>query len=181
MAGFDRMSEHESDGFPDDLIRVYRETVGDLYRYVARRSGGSRELAEDVTQEAYLRAMKVWSRRGLPDCPIAWLRTVAHNLLRNHYRRRQPLRLDAADIDAMLGSTAVESDNTASVVCWGLSRLAHRKARLLESFYLDGQTVRDLARDLGVTERAVEGRLRRAREALKKLLAPHVGVTGASI
>ncbi len=41
-----------------DVIGVYRETVHELYRFVWRRSGGSRELAEDITQETYLRAVR---------------------------------------------------------------------------------------------------------------------------
>jgi len=32
-----------------DVIGIYRETVHELYRFVSRRSGGSRELAEEIT------------------------------------------------------------------------------------------------------------------------------------
>lgn len=57
---------------------------------------------------------------------------------------------------------------------WGLARLRPAQAELLESFYLDGQSVRDIARDRGLSERAVEGRLSRARKKLRKKLAPLV-------
>ena len=71
-----------------DIRRVYRETIDDLYGFVARRCGGDRDLAEDVTHETWLRAVRVWHSDGLPDRPLAWLTTVARNLLANHFRRR---------------------------------------------------------------------------------------------
>ena len=172
------MKDNDSGRFPDELIVVYRETVNQLYEFASRRAGGSRELAEDVTQETYLRATRAWSKSGLPDCPLAWLQTVARNLLLNHYRRRQPERLDSTDLDSVLDSTASDGREAAALVCWGLARLKARHARLLEAFYLDDRPVRSIAEDFGVSQRAIEGRLRRARLALKKLLWPHVGAKG---
>ncbi len=172
------MKDHESGGAPNELIVVYRDTVDKLYEFVSRRSGGSRELAEDVTQETYLRATTAWPRNGLPDSPLAWLQTVARNLLLNHFRRRQPELFDAADIDTVLGRTASNGTEAGALVCWGLARLNARHARLLEAFYIDDRPVRSIAVEFGVSERAIEGRLRRARLALKKLLLPHVGTKG---
>lgn len=50
------MNNDEARQFPDEWMVVYRETVHELYQFVSRRSSRSRELAEDVTQEAFLRA-----------------------------------------------------------------------------------------------------------------------------
>jgi DNA-directed RNA polymerase specialized sigma24 family protein len=52
-------------------LALYRETVAPLYAFVARRCGGDRALAEDVTQEAWLRAVDAWRRRGAPREPLA--------------------------------------------------------------------------------------------------------------
>ncbi len=172
------MKTQQRERSPEDLILVYRETIEKLYAFVSRRAGGSRELAEDVTQEAYLRAMTAWARQGLPDCPLAWLQTVARNLLLNHYRRRQPDRFDGGDVDAALDRKTSNGAETGALVCWGLARISTRHARVLEAYYLDDRPVRDIAEDIGVSERAVEGRLRRARVALRKLLLPHVGTEG---
>ena len=38
------------------------------------------QLAEDVVQEALLRALQTWSYHGVPDNPAAWLTQVAKNL-----------------------------------------------------------------------------------------------------
>jgi DNA-directed RNA polymerase specialized sigma24 family protein len=79
----------------DQIRAVYRETIDTLYGYVSRRCGADRALAEDVTQETWLRAVREWTRRGLPERPIAWLTTVARNLLHNEFRRRPSLPLES--------------------------------------------------------------------------------------
>ncbi|MEP6778850.1 MAG: hypothetical protein ABJC26_03105 [Gemmatimonadaceae bacterium] len=37
---------------------IYRATIDSLYGYVSRKCGGERELAQDVTQEAWLQAVR---------------------------------------------------------------------------------------------------------------------------
>lgn len=53
------------------------------------------------------------------------------------------------------------------------------QARIIEAFHLDGLKVREIALEMGLSERAVEGRLKRAREKLRKKLTPAVGSGGA--
>ncbi len=153
-----------------DVIGVYRETVQQLYRFVSRRSGGSRELAEDITQETYLRAVREWRSGRQPDVPLAWLQTVARNLLLNHYRRKTPELVGAARIDALFGEALPDGPDAAALVYWGLARLSRRRGELLEAFYLEGKKTATIARESGISERAVEGRLRRARQALRTQL-----------
>ena len=57
----------------DQLRHIYADTIDTLYGYTSRRCGGQRELAEDVTQEVWLRAVRDWRRTGPPDNPMAWL------------------------------------------------------------------------------------------------------------
>ena len=52
------------------LIKAYRDNVHELYRFVSRRCGGNRSLAEDVTQETWLKAVVHWRKKGLPDEPL---------------------------------------------------------------------------------------------------------------
>ncbi len=174
------MNDEGSSRFSNELILVYRETVAPLYEFVSRRAGRSRELAEDVTQEAYLRATTAWRKDGLPDRPIAWLQTVARNLLVNHFRKRKPDLIDSTEIDTLLGAAPSGGSEAAALVCWGLARLNARDAGVLEAFHIDGRPIRSIAATFGDSEKAIEGRLRPARLALKKLLLPHVGTKGES-
>lgn len=152
-------------------IEAYRTTLAPLWAYALRRAGGSRELAEDAVQEAWLRAVDRWSADGFPAEPLAWLQTVTRNLLADHFRRARPESLEGARLDGTLEGRA--PDAAAPLLQWALGRLPAREARLVEGFHLDGRDYADLARAERLTVRAVEGRLRRARERLRRLLAPH--------
>ena len=164
------------------LLAVYRETIEPLYAYVSRCCYGDRTLAEDVTQEAWLRAVREWRRKGPPDRPLAWLTTVARNLLISYYRRKKPTPLDSvpeAEVLAALdqGDTA-RTEEIATAVGDAMSRLPDAEARLLEAFHFDNRRVAQIAEGAGISERAVEGRLRRARERLKRELKSFMAFDG---
>jgi RNA polymerase sigma-70 factor (ECF subfamily) len=161
------------------LIKVYRETVRPLHRFVALRSGGSRDLIEDVLQEVYLRAIEVWHVGHPPRDPLAWLKTVARNLLINYYRKNRPRPVDPSLLsEAMNSGRPAAAPRAVALIHWGLARLPDRHARLVEAFHLEGRSVREIATARGLSERAVEGRLHRARKALKKRLEPLVRRAG---
>ena len=161
------MSQEPSE---EDLIEAYRRTVKLLYAYVSRRVGGDVSLAEDLVQDTWMRAIGSWRAKGIPDDPLAWLVRVARNTLVSQFRHRRPQLLEPGLLDLIESqpSTASEDPGAASVVNWGLARLRRAHAELLEDFYFAGKSVRDIARERSMSERAVEGRLRRAREKLKK-------------
>jgi RNA polymerase sigma-70 factor (ECF subfamily) len=153
-----------------ELIHTYRDTIRPLYAYVSRRVGGDRALAEDLVQETWMRALDAWPTRGLPDEPLAWLLRVARNTLVSYFRRMRPELVDPALLDLEAPKSAPATPESASVVNAGLARLGRRHAELLEAFYFDGQSVREIAAARSLSERAVEGRLRRARTKLRKVL-----------
>jgi RNA polymerase sigma-70 factor (ECF subfamily) len=155
----------------DEWIQAYRETVRELYGYVSRHCGGDAELAEDTTQEAYLRAVSEWKRRAPAD-PLAWLRTVARNLLINHFKRLRPRTLSSDVLDLEQETLEPRTQDAARLLSWGLSRLRALEAELIEEHHLSGLSIRDIAHARGLSERAVEGRLRRSRRALQRILAP---------
>jgi RNA polymerase sigma-70 factor (ECF subfamily) len=156
------------------LTGLYREHTAALYQYVSRRVGGDRSLAEDIVQDAWLRAVDHWPRRGVPDNPRAWLVRVAHNLIASHFRRRRPRFVDPTEIEFGEEPSYPDTPSAAALVSWGLSRLRRNQSLLLEAFYLEGKSTREIAEGQGLSERAVEGRLRRARQNLEKRLRPFV-------
>ncbi len=156
----------------EDWLEIYRDTIRPLYGWVSRRAGGDAALAEDVSQETWLRALRAWRRSGPPSKPLAWLCTAAGNLLRNHFKRHRPVALTAGGVDLEEESFEPASPDAAALLQWGLARLRGGQARLLEAHHLDGVAIADLAAELGLSERAVEGRLHRSRHALKRHLEP---------
>ena len=167
-----QLSEH-------DFLRVWGETIRPFYAFVARRAGDQR-LSEDVTQEAWLRALELWRRDGLPADPLAWLEAVGANLLRNHFRRERPRPLEADHLVVDVADDRLQTagPSAAALLQWGLARLRAGQARLLERRHLDGLGLPELAAETGLSVRAVEGRLRRARRDLAKHISPHLADRG---
>jgi RNA polymerase sigma-70 factor (ECF subfamily) len=104
----------------------------------------------------------------MPDNPIAWLTAVARNLIINHYRKRQAIPLDSVSAEEILAAVeddrVSDSSDIASIMTRALAMLPAAESELLEQFHYERQKVSQLAIAYGITERAIEGRLRRARE-----------------
>jgi RNA polymerase sigma-70 factor (ECF subfamily) len=154
----------------DHWLRIYRETVHPLYGYLSKRTGGDKALTEDIVQESYLRALDNWKRGPVPDVPLAWLKQVARNILIDHLRRKKWDAKAGPDGPAGIDPRTPANELESLEIFLAISALGRKKARALEAFYFDGMSVREIAGEMAVSERAVEGLLRRARGSLRSLL-----------
>src|SRR5262245_36679340 len=59
-------------------------------------------LAEDVAQDAFCRALEVWSLRGMPENPSAWLMLTARNRALDILRRQRTARTFAPELAALV-------------------------------------------------------------------------------
>ena len=62
------------------------------------------QLAEDVVQDAFCRALEVWPFRGVPDNPSAWLMAAARNRAIDVLRRERTVRTFAPELGRLLES-----------------------------------------------------------------------------
>ena len=158
-------------------LKIYQETVHSVYGYVAKRTGGNRELTEDIVQESYLRALDSWIRKTMPDSPLAWLKRVARNILVDYIRQRKwDTRVDLGHHPDTDARTAEDQFRSLEIFT-AISSLGRKKVKILEAFYYEGKSAREIANEMAISERAVEGQLRRARQSLKPLL-PDSKTTG---
>lgn len=79
------------DTTPSGLVEhFFRHETGRLHGALLRMMGvHNLQLAEDVAQEAMLRALHAWSMGGVPANPSAWITRVAMNLGRDAMRHRR--------------------------------------------------------------------------------------------
>jgi RNA polymerase sigma-70 factor, ECF subfamily len=145
-----------------------------VFRFVRTLTLGDVHLAEDITQETFLRA---WRTPDLvvdgPDGCHNWLTTVARNLVIDRLRRRrcrppetgaEHLSLVAApssDIDRMVTSLTVH-DALATVTP------AHRE--ILTEVYLKGRSLAEVAEELGIPLGTAKSRIHYALRALRQVL-----------
>jgi predicted RNA polymerase sigma factor len=70
---------------PDLFRKEYQKIVSVLcYRFGINHI----EIAQDIVSDTFLSATEIWSEKGIPDNPTAWLYTVAKNKTKNHLKRQ---------------------------------------------------------------------------------------------
>jgi RNA polymerase sigma factor (sigma-70 family) len=156
----------------DDLLR---ELAPRVLGRLARRYG-QLDACEDATQEALLAALTRWPADGTPDRPEAWLYTVAHRSLVDHWRsdraRRQREERAADPGDARLLEAAVEerspdADDTLVLVflcCHPALAPTAQVALTLRA--VGGLTTREIAAAFLVPEATMAKRITRAKQQI---------------
>jgi RNA polymerase sigma factor (sigma-70 family) len=89
---------------------LFRRESGRLLAILARRLGAAHlQLAEDVVQDALLRAMQVWPFTGVPENPSAWLLQTARNRAFDTLRRRRVLLAKTPALAPLIEDCATEA------------------------------------------------------------------------
>lgn len=165
------------------LVRFYEAHVDGLYAFVLARVGRDRNLAEDVVQETFLRALgrtqDYKPERGSLAVWLAWLsRNAIRDSLREH-RRSTQLRASAAAIDATmmqifqalerapLSDELLARAETRELVSATIAALPRRYRDALSSKYVREDSLLMLAHKLEITEVAAKSLLARARKAFR--------------
>lgn len=153
------------EAFRDIFAASYSKLVVQLYGVT-----GNAGEAEDVVQEAFVRAAASGPRFLALDNPEAWLRTVAVNLQRSRWRklrnlsrigdRLAPGEQDLPDLDDRMD------------VIGALRALPEPQRQVVALHHLADLPVDEIARLLGIAEGTVKSRLSRGREALSRALTP---------
>ncbi|MEO8480348.1 MAG: sigma-70 family RNA polymerase sigma factor [Gemmatimonadota bacterium] len=162
---------------------IYTDEADALSGTATRASAGDRDLAADIAQETWLRALLSWPRTGVPERPGAWLRTVSRNIMLNQHRRRALVRLDDVDpraVPTIDPDDVLDRAEARLVVHAALEQLGPDERGLVQSFYFSGDQTASIAQRLGVSHRAVEGRLRRVRTRLRTILESD-GISAADV
>jgi RNA polymerase sigma-70 factor, ECF subfamily len=141
----------------------YQRLVVQLYAVT-----GDALEAEDLVQEAFVRAVSAGRRMGSVDNPEAWLRTVAINLHRRRWRR---MRTFARITPRIPGPTDLPGLDEHVVVIKALRQLPEGQRQALALHYLADMQLADIAETLGIAEGTVKSRLNRGRAAMAALLA----------
>ena len=139
----------------------------DLLRF-AFWLGRDRQLAEDVVQEAMLRAWKSFDSLADEGKAKSWLLTIVRRELARTFERK---RLEATDLDALVTAEAevlaADDDAGLAEMREALFRLEdeHREPLVLQ--VLIGYSTKEIAEQLGLQQGAVLTRLFRARARLR--------------
>jgi len=165
------------DDVDDVVARTFHEEWG---RIVATLIGvtGDWDLAEECAQDAFTRALEVWTRDGIPTAPGAWLTTTARNRAIDRLRRARVGATKEREQVMEAGYDAFDDESAGDerlrlifTCCHPALTLEARVALTLRT--LAGLTTAEIARAFLVPEPTMAKRLVRAKNKIRHAGIPY--------
>jgi RNA polymerase sigma-70 factor (ECF subfamily) len=152
------------------FAEFFEASFGPLFRFALPRVGDD-DAAEEVVQTTLCRAVKKLDTYRGEAALLTWLTTICRREIATYFERQKkvpPMIALADDLPEIRASMeSIDSRETARLVQAVLDRLPFRYGDALEWKYLDGLSVVEIAERLGVTPKAAESTLTRARTAFR--------------
>ena len=155
-------------GSGEDFASVFERHFEGVYGYVAFRLAPNLDAAQDVTQEVFASALKGWAAYRRQATPLTWLRAIARRKVADYYRSARPtVALDTNLLVEVTGEKPAARQR-AEILSAALGSLPAGFAELLEEKYVEGLSVRKMAKQRKKTIKAVGSALSRARAMLRE-------------
>ena len=160
----------------EDGINLLIQYYGPLMRYII-----SPIVADDGDKEACMMesVMKMWDKISLYDPDrgrfATWVTVITRNTALNYVRRKAPLAISDEDLENVVDEALTPEEELikreqSRALNKALKALPKHTRELLYRKYYYRQSTLQIATEMGMTERAVEGKLYRARKKLEILL-----------
>lgn len=189
-----RVRDDDAGAF-EELVRRYQGRLVRLFHHI----GPSAEVAEDLTQEVFLRIYRSRAKYE-PGAKFAtWIFTIAGNVARNaarsQGRRKEIAEADtrrsrddsegnlltkvALDASGLMPARLVEGEERAELVRQAVDKLGERQRMALMLSRFENMSYVEIAEAMGLTSKAVKSLLSRARVNLRDALAEYIDMSGA--
>jgi RNA polymerase sigma-70 factor (ECF subfamily) len=156
--------------------------LGNHARFIAflERRVGSRDVAEDILQEAFVRGLGHADALESAESATAWFYRVLRNAIVDHHRREGTRQRALVGLAAQSETEAPGPDEELETVACAcvmslVDTLKPEYGAAIRHVDLEGQSVRGFAEEAGITPSNAGVRLHRARAALRRQLARSCG------
>lgn len=174
----------------EEIVARYQDRLLTVMQHLL----GSSEMAEDLTQDVFLRVYRARASY-VPGAKFAtWLFTIANNVASNARRslaRRKEVHLHgvsgqdttssgsqlehlAADASGMMPTRQFDKREMAQVVQQAIESLNERQRMAVLLCKFEDMSYADIAETMGMSPKAVKSLLSRARVNLKAILRPYL-------
>lgn len=152
----------------------YRSNVKRVYRFLFYRVSGNKEMAEDLTQDVFVKALGAFERYDPAVSETSWILTIARNHLINQLQKQRP-GVDLEEIENTIWDRVDWGEKMA--LNYDQKRLLHaieqlpvEDVKLVRLKYLEGWPYEDIAQEIGKNAGALRVQAYRALKVLRKIL-----------
>lgn len=160
------------------FISLYRSYVDEIYQYVYLRTGLSKVIAEDITQEIFMNVYKSYSGfKGLCS-ERTWIFKITKNKLNDFYRKQYHPKFEIVEIDDYMAEYLDDpSQNVQEIMITSfeqkkvracLEGLPNQYKIVLVLKYVEEKSLKDIASLIGKSPKAIESILQRAKNSFIK-------------
>lgn len=158
--------------FKKRLITAFKKHKDQILRYIYLRVGNSREIAQDITSEVFLKA---WEKRESFDedkgSMKTWLFTITRNKLIDYYRKKKPMSLkDGYKFNYAYIDDSSDEDILMDNILRSLNQLSPKERDLVILRYVEGLAISEVAEIIGKKYIATKIAIYRALNKLKKIV-----------
>lgn len=160
--------------------RFYKDLALPLYKFLIKKTGGDVEAVEEVTSRSFEAALKGWDLFGHRSSYFTWVCKIALNKLADYYRDRihhnshlvAPLLQELGRVEdkKLTPEEKLALKELRATVRECLNLLPEEKKRLLYLRYWEELTITKIAQIMGLSKRATEGKIYRAKKTLAVML-----------
>lgn len=164
---------------PKSFVAIYKELLLPVTKFVIKRMGASEKEAEEVVEETFVSAWRGWNSFKHKSSYFTWLCRIALNKISDYYRDQvnKKSRIVVPIIDALTeaDTKTLSPEETLALkdlrksVNKCLDSMSPEKRKLLQFRYWYDLSYSEIAKILDTSERAVEGRIYRAKEEFEKV------------
>ena len=128
------------------------------------------QLAEDAVQDTFVKAYRSMHTFRGESSERTWLIKIAMNTCRDLYRTGWYRFMDRRFTPDMLPEAGVPFEEHEEILVTAVMRLPVKLREVILLYYYQGMNINEIADSLRLKQSSVSGRLKRAREKLRKIL-----------
>lgn len=163
------MNPDPAAGAPAEFDATFRAHYWPMVRALTVACGDA-EVAADAVQDAFTRAYARWRRISRYDDPAGWVRHVALNRIRDHFRKAERGRRAVERLGGRVEHVVDAPEWADDEIVARVRELPPQQRTAVSLFYVEQCTVREIAEAMGISEGAVKYHLHAGRATLRGLV-----------
>lgn len=153
----------------DDYLKYYNQFRDKIFTFIYYRVALDREIAEDLTSEVFIKALKSFESFDPEQSFQAWIYKIAKNHIINFYRKKKELSLESVATKTVDYSAAINDKFEFDLVMVEIEKMKDTYKEVLLLKFVDQLTNEEIANVLGEDNGTVRTRISRALSELRRL------------
>ncbi|MCR4964133.1 MAG: RNA polymerase sigma factor [Bacteroidales bacterium] len=154
----------------EEFIALISSEQESLRRFLLALCGGDRMEAEDIAQEAMVKAYIASNRFVERHKFSTWLFTIAYNTFLDHKRLARNRETDLDEATFMADSSSADQRFEYQELYAAIDTLPLKEKTAILLFYVSGYDIKEIAKITDSTKIAVKKQLSRGRDKLREIL-----------